>query len=257
MKRLALIAIALGLVLTALPASSQDENVVGMMIHVKPKSGMTDQWVEGAKKHKEFHVKKGDTWQWEVHQIASGENTGDFIVGAYERKWSDFDTRAEALGPEDLADWKKNVRPYTESEDIRYIVDLPTHSVKPPKGMPPAKLATLVTVYAKPEKVEEYMNAIGKLPAAFAKAESELQYYFSRVVAGGRQPAFLVWWVKKSWASMGTPRHMRKMLEDAYGQSEGDSILDVLSKTSFHSTDFTILRYREDLSYRPSSPSSD
>ena len=256
MKRLLLIGVALGLVFTALPAASQEEDVVGMMIHVKPKAGMTDQWVQGAKKHMEYHRKKGDPWQWEVHQISSGENTGDFTIGTFEHKWSDFDN-IPVSGLEDAADWKKNAGPYTESMETSYIVELPTHSVTPPKGTPPAKLAMVVKVYAKPEKSEEYVNAVGKLPAAIAKADSDLQYYFSRVVTAGRHPVFLVWWVHKSWASIGRPRGLPEMLDDTYGRTESNAIMDVLSKTSFYSTNFTILTYREDLSYRPSIPSLD
>ena len=256
MKRLALVGIALGLVLTALPAASQEGDVAGMMIRLKPKNGMTDQLVEGLKKHTEFHAGKKDPWQWEAWQISSGENTGDFIIGTFEHKWADFDN-VPVSGPEHEADWKKNGAPYTESMNTMYIADMPSHSVTPPKGTPTAKLATLVTVYLKPEKVEDYVNAISKIPAAFAKAGSDRQYYFSRVVAGGRQPAFLLWWVTKSWASMDRPGNFLKVLEDTYGPTDGASILDTLSKSSLHESNFTILTYREDLSYKPSAPSSD
>lgn len=258
MRNVVAVGLALIWMALALPAAAQEEGeegVVGILIQAKPKAGMTDEWVEGAKKHMEFHRQKGDPWEWHVWQISSGEHVGDFVIGSFEHKWSDFDNMPVSE-QEDMANWKATLEAYTESENIKYITDMPEHSVPPAKGTPPSKLLTLTTVYAKPEKVSDYMNAVSKIPEALAKAESKTKYYFSRVVAGGRQPAFLVWFINESWASMapsGTP--FRKMLEDAYGPTEADSILDSLANASYGSST-TILSYRSDLSYVPSSPSS-
>ncbi len=46
------------------------------------------------------------------------------------------------------------------------------------------------------------------------------------------------------------------MLEEAYGRTEADSILRALDEASYDMRT-TILAYREDLSYMPSSPTSD
>ena len=254
MRKLLLVAVATSLVALAPPATAQDENVVGMMIHVKPKAGMKDKWEEGAKKHMAFHADKGDPWTWIAWEIVSGENVGDFVIGSFEHKWADFDNMPVS-GQEDEAHWQKNVGLYTESENIKYIADLMEHSVPPAEGTPPAKLVTLVTVHAKPDKVEAYLNAVSKIPQALAKAGSDTKYYFSRAVTGGRQPSFIIFFPRQSWAEMG-PTPFRKMLEEAYGRVEAESILRALNEASYDRRT-TILAYREDLSYMPSSPSSD
>ncbi len=124
MKKLVLVALVVSLVALSLPAAAQDENVVGMMIHVTPKAGMKDKWEEGTKKHMAFHREKGDTWQWFVWEIVSGENVGDYVVGTFEHKWADFDNMPIDRA-EDLANRKMNSGPYTEAANIKYIADMP------------------------------------------------------------------------------------------------------------------------------------
>ena len=254
MRKLLLVAMATSLAL-APPATAQDENVVGMMIHVKPKAGMKDKWEEGGKKHMAFHREKGDSWQWLVWEIASGENVGDFVIGTFEHKWADFDNMPVTGSDEDAADLKISGEPYTESSNVKYIEDMPKHSVAPAEGTPPAKLVTLVTVHAKPDKVEGYLNAVSKIPEALAKTGSDTKYYFSRALTGGRQPSFIIFFPHQSWAEMG-PTPFRKLLEQAYGRVEAASILRALNEAAYEMRT-TILAYREDLSYMPSSPTSD
>ncbi len=249
------ILLVLGMVALALPATAQDENVVGLIIHVKPKAGMKDKWEEGAKKHMAFHGDKGDPWTRIVWEIVSGENVGDFVIGSFGHKWADFDNVPVSGSDEDAADLKINGAPYTESANVKYIEDMPKHSVAPAEGTPPAKLVTLVTVHAKPDKVEGYLNAVSKIPGALAKAGSDTKYYFSRAVTGGRQPSFIIFFPHESWAEMG-PTPFRKLLDDAYGRVEAESILRALNEAAYDMRT-TILAYREDLSYMPSSPSSD
>jgi hypothetical protein len=52
------------------------------------------------------------------------------------------------------------------------------------------------------------------------------------------------------------PTPFRKLLDDAYGRVEAESILRALNEAAYDMRT-TILAYREDLSYMPSSPSSD
>jgi hypothetical protein len=256
MRQLLLVAVAMSLVALAPPAAAQDENVVGMMIHVKPKAGMKDKWEEGTKKHMAFHREKDDSWQWFVWEIVSGENAGDFVVGTFEHKWADFDNMPLDRA-EDLANRKMNSGPYTESANIKYIADMPKHSVPPADGTPPGKLVSLVTVNAKPDKADAYMNAVRKISDAITKTGSDTKYYFSRAVTGGRQPSFIVFLPNKGWAGMapsGTP--FPKMLEEAYGNTEAEAIIRTLDE-SIYDYRTTLLAYREDLSYMPSSPSSE
>jgi hypothetical protein len=255
MRKFLGIALILGFVAFALSAGAQEENVVGMMVHVKPKAGMTDQWVEGGKKHMEFHRQKGDTWSWFVWQVISGDDTGDFLIGSFGHKWSDFDNMPVSEA-EDQADYKATIEPYTESVSVGYSAFMAKHSLPPGEDAAPPKLLSVMTVYAKPEKVADYLNAVSKIPEALEKAQSPTRYWFSRVVAGGRLPAFTVVFPHENWAAIapsGTP--FRKMLEEAHGQTEADAILRSLSDAAYGSRN-VILAYREDLSYIPAGPSS-
>ena len=256
MKKLLILAVALSLVAVALPAAAQNENVAGMLVHVTPKEGMKAQWEEGTKKHMAFHREKGDTWQWFVWEIVSGQYAGEFVVGTFEHTWADFDNRPVDLA-EDVANRKMNSEAYVKAANIKYITDLPGHSVPPAEGAGPSKMVSLVTVYAKPDKAEAYVNAVSKIPDAIAKAGSDMTYYFSRAATGRRQPSFIIFFPRDGWAGLapsGTP--FPKMLEEAYGDTEADAILRTLSESTYESST-TMLAYREDLSYMPSSSSSD
>jgi len=136
-KKFLILALAFALLAVALPATAQD-GTVSMLIRMKPKAGMTDQWEEGVKKHMEFHGQQGDTWSWAMWEVISGDKTGEFTVGTYGHEWSDFDNMPVS-GPEDEADGKKNTEAYTESVSIMYSNYMPEFSL-PPDGSGQSKL---------------------------------------------------------------------------------------------------------------------
>ena len=178
------------------------------------------------------------------------------MVGTFEHKWADFDNMPIDRA-EDLANRKMNSGPYTEAANIKYIADMPEHSVPPAEGTRPGKLVSLVTVSAMRDKADAYMNAVSKISDAITKTGSDTKYYFSRAVTGGSQPSFIIFLPNKGWAGMapsGTP--LPKMLEEAYGNTEAEAINRTLSE-SIYDYRTTLLAYRADLSYMPSSRTSD
>jgi len=252
-KKFLILALAFALLAVALPATAQD-GTVSMLIRIEPKAGMTDQWEEGVKKHMEFHGQQGDTWSWAMWEVISGDKTGEFTVGTYGHEWSDFDNMPVS-GPEDEADGKKTTEAYTESVSIMYSNYMPEFSL-PPDGDGPSKLLSIFTVYVKPEFEEDYVNAIRKIPEALKKANSSIRYFFADVVIGGRQPAYRIVIPADSFADLAPPATpFRRMLEEAYGASEADAILDTISRASYGSNS-ELLIHRPDLSYTPSSTSN-
>ena len=251
MRKLFTFAVVVCLVGLALPAAAQEEEpgTIGMIIRSKAKPGMGKQFEEGAKKHMEFHRQKGDTWTWSVWSVISGEHTGEYVVGSFGHKWADFDNMPVS-GAEDEADAEANIGPYEESFTVQYINFMPKHS-RPPEDQTPAKFLSLTTAYLKPGKVQDYLNAISKIPEALEKANSPVRYFFDARANGGRGPTFFIAFPHDSWADFAPPgQPLRKMLEEAYGPAEADSIMRTLTNASYGSSS-EILRYRPDLSYVP------
>ncbi|HEX9119883.1 MAG TPA: hypothetical protein VF840_05035, partial [Terriglobales bacterium] len=63
-------------------------------VHInKVKPGMAAQYEQGRAKHMAWHKSQNDKWSWEVWEITTGENTGNYLVAACGHAWKDFDTR--------------------------------------------------------------------------------------------------------------------------------------------------------------------
>ncbi|MBI1984446.1 MAG: hypothetical protein HYS61_09630 [Acidobacteria bacterium] len=253
MRKAATLLVAVCLQGLVLAAMAQDQpGTVIEVIRIKPKPGMEKQFEAAGKEHVAWHRQKNDTWTWFVSQVMSGPRTGEYVAATPGHRWADFDT-APVSREEDQADAATRIGQYVDSIETLYVVSLPKHS-RPTEATTPSKYTTLVTIYVKQGMETEYLNAVSKLPAAMEKTNWPGHYNFATLANGGEHPTFFLLLRRDKWADFAQPeKPFEKMLEDAYGRAEADSILKTLDKSTAKVSS-EMRAYRPDLSYVPKSP---
>ena len=116
-------------------ASAQTSSSVGRYYMSKPKAGMEKQFVEGRKKHMDFHKKAGDPWDWMTWEVLTGPETGSYLIGSAKHAWKDFDGRDD-FDAKDTADVDANVGPYTEKTRNAFWIFRPDMSLGNEDGAP-------------------------------------------------------------------------------------------------------------------------
>ena len=224
---------------------------VGRMYFSKPMPGHVAEYIEAIKKHNDFHRSKGDSWTWNMFEIVSGAESGQYLIGTWWHQWSDFDNPPVSAA-EDNADYLENIVPHEASWKGEHVIYMPDHSY-PPEDMSVQPLYVVYRVKIKPVFAEAYLNAIKKFPEAARKAGVNLRYFFWRVADGGTVPSFYISVPFSSWADrgeQGTP--FEEILTKAYGRGEAHAILHTFDKATAYETNM-VLEYRPELSYVPES----
>jgi hypothetical protein len=230
----------------ALPARAEDQIVNRTMVW-KIKPGMEAKFEEGLKRHNDFHRKHADTMALITFQIQSGPDTGAYVRFAGGRHWQDFDAE-EAMAKEDQADTAVNTDPYIASTTTRYYRSL-TDVSRPQSAA--AAMYAIAFYRVKPGKTDDFMRAIGKINEAIGKTQWPVHYSWFALANGGDGPEFVLSMPRDKWADFNPPeKTFDKMLEEAFGRSEAESIMDTYDH-AISSVSSQIVVYRADLSYLP------
>src|SRR5262249_15602712 len=84
-------------------ASSQQPTTAGagdLIVQVivgRAKPGSEAQYIEGRKRHVEWHRAQNDKWAWHTYDVMSGEATGSQITVTSPHKWADRDAREQFM----------------------------------------------------------------------------------------------------------------------------------------------------------------
>lgn len=224
---------------------------VGRMYFSKPMPGHLSEYIEGSKKHNEYHASKGDPWTWYTWEIVSGSESGQYLIGTFWHAWSDFDNPPVPTA-EDNADYMETIVPHEAGWRGEHVVYMPDHSY-PPDDMGIRPLYVLYRIKIKPGMAEAYLNAVKKFPEAARKAEVSWRYTFWRIADGGAVPSFYVSLPFSSWAERGEQGSpFEEILTKAYGRGEAHAILHTFDKAIAYESSM-VIEYRPDLSYVPES----
>src|SRR5436309_2634149 len=99
-------------------------------VHVnKVKPGMIAQYEQGRAKHMAWHKSQNDPWTWNVWEITTGENTGNYLVSTCGHEWKDFDTR-EKLNADDNVNALATMGDSMAAETMSYYVFRPDASAQ-------------------------------------------------------------------------------------------------------------------------------
>jgi hypothetical protein len=231
----------------ALPLAAEDMSVTRVTVW-KVKPGMEAKFEEGLKRHNAFHRKRGDSMPFTTFLIQSGPLTGSYLRVAGNRHWQDFDAEA-AIAKADEADSAVNTDPYIESSRSMYFRFLPDVS-RIKAGAPPAMFA--INFYRlKFGKTDDFTRAITKFHEAIGKTQWPVHYGWFALVNGGEGPEFVLSLPRDKWADFNPPeKPFGKMLEEAFGRAEADSIRDTF-QNAVAGLSTEIIEYLPDLSYIP------
>ena len=246
MQRLRMACLAAAGAILALPVGAEEMLVTRVTIW-KAKPGMAAKLEEGLKRHNEFHRKQGDPMTFGTYQVQSGPNTGAYVRLAGNRHWQDFDTEA-GMAKADEADSALNTDPYIESSMpmyYRFLAD-----VSRPKESPSA-MYSLIFYRVKFAKTDDFTRAIKKIHEGIGKTQWPTHYAWFALFNGGEGPEFVLSLPREKWADFNPPeKPFDKMMEEAFGRSEADSISETF-QNAVAGLSSEILQYRADLSYVP------
>jgi hypothetical protein len=246
MKRAHLVCLTAAAALLASPLLAEDQVVTRVMIW-KVKPGMEAKFEEGLKRHNDFHRRLGDPMALSTCQVESGPNTGAYVRIAGERHWKDFDAEA-ANAKADAADTAVNTDPYIASAETLYYRLLPDVSRMRES---PAAMYAIAFYHVKFGKTDDFVRAIGKISEGIGKTQWPVHYAWFALVNGGDAPEFVLSMPRDKWADFAPPeKPFDKMLEEAYGRSEAESILETFDH-SVSGVSSEIIGCRADLSYAP------
>lgn len=238
-------------VLAALISAGAQQPGEIVEIHVnRIKPGMGQQYEAARKKHMGWHKAQKDTWSWYTWAVLTGEGTGSYVIGTFERNWKDLDGREKFIEA-DSADAQASMGPYLAGEEqsyYRYRADMSMAQ----QAFPPAPLLSITHFMLRPDGVNDFVEAVKKVTAGIKKTNypqaGPSRWY--QLVNGGQSPHFVLVGDRANWASFQPPtdKTLDSMMEDAYGKDEGAAILSSLRKT-IQSTFTEALQFRPDLSY--------
>ncbi|MDA2912717.1 hypothetical protein MYX77_01940 [Acidobacteriia bacterium AH_259_A11_L15] len=227
--------------------------MVARVYFVKPKMGMAPQFEEAYREHIAWHRAQGDSWTWNTWQIQTGERFGQYMVGTFGHKWSDFDNPSVSLA-EDEAHFYATAGQYVESVNSQLVVFLANLS-RPPEGFPgegPWPLSVVLTFHLEGgASIPKFLNAVGKTKAAIEKTNWPSWSFWYVIVSGTEQPAYVLSLPQEDWADL-APADLSfpAMLEKAHGRQDAQSILNTFDKTIKRQYN-ELFVHRPDLSYVP------
>lgn len=251
MRKLALTVVAVSLGAFGRPATADEKPGTAMeIIVIAAKPGMAVKLEEGRKKHADWHRRQNDTWAWEVWQVLTGPDSGNYVAGTFGHHWKDFDAWQEKLGKADAADFDLNVAPFVASTTTSYWNNLPEVS-RPPEAGTPVPMIQITVWQVKPGSEGAFMGAIKKIHEAIVKTNWPAHYYIQELVDGGEQPTYVLVTPMKGLADLEPLEPpFPAMLEKAYGRSDADAVMKAFND-SIVSQRSHIEQHRPDLSYRP------
>lgn len=245
--------VTLGLIATLallLPAFAQPGgNLVEIHIN-RVKTGMSQQYEAGRKKHMAWHKGQNDAWSWYTWAVLTGQGTGSYVVGSFQHNWKDLDGRDKFIQA-DGADAQASMGASLASDEQSYYAYRPDLSVAQ-EVFPPAPLISVTHFMVSPEGINDFLDGVKKVQDGIKKTgypqAGASRWY--QLVNGGETPHFVLVGDRANWASFQPPtdKTLDSMMEEAYGKEQGAAILSALRK-AIRSIQTEALQYRPDLSY--------
>jgi hypothetical protein len=244
-------AILFFLALAFIPTQAQGQNLSEAWMFT-PKSGSGTGFQEAFRSHMEFRQVQGDTWNWSMWEVVTGENVGDFMVISMDHEWADFDTYqdsdfAEVAGPH----WGATVGPLVEKVSSVILQGDTTFAKLPTDPGYEVNLVNLMTFHLIPGKMMAFNQALAQIHQAMVGADMPVYYMGSMPVIGGEGDSYNVAILGETWADFADPDpNMMEAMVETYGEEEAMAIFTSFGE-SYHTSESVMLRFREDLSILP------
>jgi hypothetical protein len=218
-------------------------------VHVnRLKPGMTAQYEQGRARHMAWHKSQNDSWSWATWEIATGKDTGAYLISSCGHTWKDFDAR-EQFNVNDTKNAFASMGATLAGETMAYYVIRPELSSESQPGPPPAYLS-VIYFHLKPEGVTDFLNGVKQVNEAFSKTNTPRgANYWYMLANGGAGPELVLVQERKSIAEMAgiSPKTLDDIMKEAYGD-QGASNMTAIRK-AYSWSESELLHYRPDLSY--------
>jgi len=246
------LAIAAMLWATGIVAGQEKPGTIASLEFQTPKSSMAKQYEDGRKQKAEWHKQQKDSQPLMVWEIISGDQTGTYAVGRLGQHWADFD-KPSIPEQADADEFNKVIGAYVQSIVTRYYEYLPKLS-KPADMKMPSKFTEILTFYVRSGHEDEFRSAITRATEAIEKTKWPVNFEWYALANGGRSGTYVLAVPHANWADFEDKPGMKPfpdMVRDAFGESEGNSILHRFDMSVEKQTS-EIIQFRPDLSYLPS-----
>jgi hypothetical protein len=217
-------------------------------VDVKPES--FTQFENAYREHLGWHDKNEGGWAWNTWQVVNGVHLGRYLLLSHGHTWADFDADV-ALRESQWADFLTHVAPHLENLSSSLQTFEPGLS-NWPVDRPQPKLVEITQFQLRFDGFREFRSAIAEVHQAVAQKDPGRHYAWFSTLNGSNGPTMTLAVPRSSWADFepeGTP--LWSLMAEVHGASGADEIRKVIS-TSVSAQESYIVRYREDLSYRPS-----
>jgi hypothetical protein len=206
------------------------------------------QYEAARKAHMAWHKAQGDTWAWDVYEVATGPDTGAYIVATGGHTWAEYDTWNAKMGAGDAADAQKTLAGTIESATTSYWTALPAVS-RMPASTARSRYLSITHFQAKPGHAAAFEAAVGKIQSALTAAKYGSHSIWYRLANGGPGGSYAVLVPRANLGEMASPAPAAA-LRAHLGDAQGTALIQALYE-HVASTRTEMLEHRPDLSYAP------
>ena len=236
--------------LLALPLAAQEGQQANLSrgYTLIVKQGHGAQFEASFKQHMEWRASQKDPWGWEVWELDTGENLGQFVAISGGHGWGDFDSYDL---PGASQNWNVTAGPHV-AKAHGWINRMMLRASRPPEGeLKEGALAQVETFKFKPGKMQEAVGLIIKVTEAAKKTNWAGRFIWLAPVAGGEGGTLTLVVSAENWAAMDSPSHnVDAMLAEAIGEEAAGKLFEAFGSIVVSSRK-EIWRYRADLSISP------
>lgn len=244
-KLFSLVLFVLAAFLLAMLPRGADAQNLAQLYKVSPQDGAD---LESAiREHAQWREQNGDPWTWEIYELATGENLGDFYIRSGGHSWADFDAYEQAeFSAAAFEHYAATMAPAVESISS-WISETDTAHARIPESMENIQLFQVITWHLKPDKGQDFEDAIDKFHDAIVQTDWPVHYVFGSPVVGADGPQTSLVLFYENWAAFeGPEKEFGEMMAEVYGEEAGE-IFQKFSGSIAWSESF-VLRIRPDLS---------
>lgn len=222
-------------------AQDHDSNLARFTVLI-PKDGMQRQFEDGYKRHLQWHIDNGDTWNWYGWTIASGKRLGYFVDATFGRSWADFDKPVNPA--KDSADLDINVRPFAKAYTQFVCAFLPEFSRGTNADLS-AALPQIISFKINPGQELAFEKFLAGFHKEWQKNEPEQNYLWYRIEDGEDVPQYLLFLPHWNFTEK---RKTENFLAKLWKQNPS---LQSVFQTSVAEISGETMRYRADMTYIP------
>jgi hypothetical protein len=206
------------------------------------------QYEAARKKHMAWHKSQGDTWSWTVYEIATGPDTGAYLISSRGHSWADIEAWQAKLGAADSANAQETMGGTIGGTETSYWSTVNAMSRLPPTNTL-SPFLSVTHFMVKPGQDFAMMAAVGKIKAALEAAKFPTSAIWYRLVSGGAMGHYVVVVPLPNLAAIGGPTVPATLIAQLGEQKAGALLAELFA--TIESSRIELLQYRPDLSYAP------